>query len=64
MNSLQINNILKKQLGRVFKGVYALDQLAHLKLRAPAAHVFNTKPIIVPGEHWVAVYVMANRKAV
>ena len=64
MNGLQINNILKKKLGRVFKGVHALDQIARLKPRAPAAYVFNTKPSTSPGEHWVAVYVMTNRKAV
>ena len=64
MNTLQINNILKKKLGRVFKGVHALDQLACLNRHAPAAYVFNTKPITAPGEHWVAVYVMKNRKAV
>ena len=64
MNSLQINNILKTKLGRVFKGVHALDQIARLKPRAPAPYVSNTKPITSPGEHWVAVYVMTNRKAV
>ena len=45
MNSLQINNILKKKLGYVFKGVYAIDQIAGLKPSAPAAYVINTKPI-------------------
>ena len=64
MNSLQINNILKKKLGRVFKGVYALDQLARLKPCAPAAYVFNTKPITASSEHWVVVYVMENGKTV
>ena len=42
MNSLQINNILKKKLGRVFKGVRALDQIASLKPRVRAAYVFKT----------------------
>ena len=64
MNTLQIYNILKKELGHVFKGVYALDQVPNLKPRIPAAYVFNTKPSASPGEHWVAVYIMANRKAV
>ena len=64
MNSLQINNILKEKLGRVFKGVCALDQIANLKPRIPAVYVFNTKPRTTPGEHWVVVYIMANRKAV
>ena len=64
MNSLQINNILKKKLGRVFKGVYALDQIASLKPSVPAAYVINTKPIRSSGEHWLAVYIMSNRKAV
>ena len=64
MNSLQINNILKKKLGYVFKGVYAIDQIAGLKPSAPAAYVINTKPITSFGEHWLAVYVTSNRKAV
>ena len=51
MNSLQFNNILKKKLGRVFKGVYALDQIARLKPTVPAAYVINTKPIASPSEH-------------
>ena len=60
MNSLQINNILKKKLRRVFKGVRTLDQIASLKPCVPAMYVFNTKPRAMPGEHWVAVYIMAN----
>ena len=64
MNGLQINNILKKNLGGVFKGVYALDQIVNLKPSAPAAYVFNTEPIRAPGEHWVAVYITSSRKAV
>ena len=64
MNGLQINNILKKKLGRVFKGVYAIDQIAGLKPSAPAAYVINTKPISSSGEHWMAVYITSNRKAV
>ena len=62
MNILQINNILKQKLGRVFKGVHALDQLACLNPHAPAAFVFNTKPITAPGEHWIGVYVLKNIK--
>ena len=34
------------------------------KITLSAAYVFNTKPITAHGEHWVAVYVMASRKAV
>ena len=64
MNTLQINNILKKELGQVFKGVRASGQIASLKPRVPAAYVFNMKPSTNPGEHWVAVYIMSNRKAV
>ena len=64
MNTLQINNILKKEIGCVFKGVYALDQITRLKPRFPAAYVFNTKPSTSPGEHWVAVYIRSNGKAV
>ena len=64
MNSLQINNILKKKLGRVFKGVYALDQITRLKPIVPAVYVINTKPIMSAGEHWLVIYITSNRKAV
>ena len=64
MNSLQISNVLKKELGQVFKGVCALDQIAHLKPHVPAAYVFNTEPIRKSGEHWIAIYITSCRKAV
>ena len=51
MNSLQINNILKKELGRVFKGVRVLDQIASLKPRAPVEYVFNI---------WLSTSTVAN----
>ena len=64
MHTLQIIIILKNELRRVFKGVYALDQITRLRPRPPAAYVFNTKPSTTPVEHWVAIYIMSNRKAV
>ena len=64
MNTSQINTILKKEIGATFKGAYALDQITRLKPRFPAAYVINTKPSTSPGEHWVAVYIRSNGKAV
>ena len=35
MDTFQINIILKKKLGGIFKGAYGRDQLAVLKTQAP-----------------------------
>ena len=46
--------------------MYVQDQLAALKMQAPACYVINinTQPITSPGEHWVAIYMMENQNGV
>ena len=40
------------------KGVYALDEIVHIKQKSfPSAYVFNLDPSYKPGSHWVAVYI-------
>ena len=47
-----------KVTSRTFKGVYALDEIVHIKQNSlPSAYVFNLDPSYKPGSHWVAVYI-------
>ena len=59
MNSKQLRWILTndKVTSRNFMGVYALDEIKHIKqiLSFPSAYVFNLDPSYKPGVHWVAV---------
>ena len=58
MNSRQLCWILSndKVTSRTFKGVYALDEIVHIKQKSfPSAYVFNLDPSYKPGSHWVAV---------
>ena len=60
MNSKQLRWILSndKVTSRTFKGVYALDEIVHIKQKSfPSAYVFNLDPSYKPGVHWVAVYI-------
>ena len=60
MNSRQLHWILSndKVTSRTFKGVYALDEIVHIKQKSfPSAYVFNLDPSYKPGSHWVAVYI-------
>ena len=60
MNSRQLRWILSndKVTSRTFKGVYALDEIVHIKQKSfPSAYVFNLDPSYKPGSHWVAVYI-------
>ena len=57
MNSRQLRCILSndKVTSRNFKGVYALDEIEHIKqISFPSAYVFNLDPSYKPGVHWVA----------
>ena len=63
MNSRQFSWILSndKVTSRNFKGVYALDEIVHIKQKSfPSAYVFNLDPSYKPGSHWVAVYINRN----
>ena len=60
MNSRQLRWILSndKVTRRTFKGVYALDEIVHIKQKSfPSAYVFNLVPSNKPGSHWVTVYI-------
>ena len=60
MNSRQLHWILSndKVTSRTFKGVYALDEIVHIKQKSfPSAYIFNLDPSYKPGSHWVAVYI-------
>ena len=60
MNSRQLCWILSndKVTSRNFKGVYALDEIKHIKqISFPSAYVFNLDPSYKPGVHWVAVFI-------
>ena len=66
MNSGQLRWILpnKKVTSRTFKGVYALDEIEHIKQRSfSSTYVFNLDPSYKPGVHWVAVYIDRKRLA-
>ena len=60
MNSRQLRWILSndKVTSRNFKGVYALDEIEHIKqISFPSAYIFNLDPSYKPGVHRVAVYI-------
>ena len=60
MNSKQLRWILfnDKVTSRTFKGIYALEEIVHIKQKSfPSAYVFNLDPSYKPGVHWVAVYI-------
>ena len=60
MNSRQLRWILSndKVTSRTFRGVFALDEIVHIKQKSfPSAYVFNLDPSYKPGVHWVAVYI-------
>ena len=56
MNTSQIDQILRQELGEVFVGVFSRDTIP-LQLPNKFAMVVNTHPSNKPGEHWVAFYV-------
>lgn len=43
---------------KYFVGVFAEDQLPRLKISKPKfCLVFNTQPSVLPGMHWISIYV-------
>lgn len=59
MNTSQVNKALKDV--PIFKGTFARDKLPTLKQR-PLAIVANTDKHDEPGEHWVAIILLPNKK--
>ena len=64
MNMLEIDAILRddKRTAKVFKGVYASDELP-ARMSTDSLFVCNTDPSDRPGTHWIVVYVDDKRKA-
>ena len=59
MNSREVASVLLKDIytRRVFRGVYARDQLPlYVNTSQASAFIVNTDSTLGPGEHWVAVW--------
>lgn len=64
MNTVELTNVMRKRVkrGTDFLGVLACDMLPAKRLmKVPAMAIINTHPANKPGEHWLAVYITANR---
>lgn len=55
MNSSQLEDLMERELGPVFAGVFPRDELP-LCLPVPSAIIVNTQKSYEPGEHWLAFY--------
>lgn len=65
MNTLELTSIMKKctKKGTHFMGILASNQLPTHKIdKLPALAIINTDPSNKPGQHWLAIYVNANRR--
>ena len=62
MNTLEVENFLRNDrfARKIFKGVYAIDQLNFNNIQKPAAYIINTDPSNKPGEHWFAMIFPKN----
>jgi len=58
MNTLEINHVLRcnKQTSKIFKGVFALDQLPKT-IKKQTFLIVNTDKAKDPGIHWLAIYI-------
>lgn len=58
MNTLDIENLVKRLCAEKYLGVFAADRLpTHLPPRRPLVLVCNTDKHSEPGEHWVVIYI-------
>ena len=60
MRGIEIARLLRRcwKIRRVFKGVYASDNLPkHVRKGSASAFVINLDPSHEPGSHWVALYI-------
>lgn len=57
MNNLQLERLLQRIMGNVFRGVWACDQLPLLTrcFPLPSYFIVNTHKGDQPGEHWLAL---------
>lgn len=61
LSTSEVNAILKAVPS--FRGTFPCDSIPNFK-RRPVALIVNTDPHYEPGEHWVAIILKTNRKAV
>ena len=65
MNSLTMNDILKKSLGSSFKGVYSIDQWRSIpRTSTTSSYIFNTVPHTEEFGHWIAIKFFKYRTAI
>ena len=62
MNTLQIDNILKRYAKDCYKGIFSSNTIK-LFDKYPYAIVINTDRFGQPGTHWVCVYVISSNCA-
>ena len=58
MNERTIEEVLRKNIGAKFVGVFPRDILPQ---PIDGAYVINTDPHYKPGQHWVAMYLKGGR---
>lgn len=63
MNTIQIEKCMRqnKFTKNIFKGVFPADKIPHQKIIKPVLYIINTHNSSKPGEHWLAVYITANK---
>lgn len=54
MNSIEIEKVLRRNIGDCFGGVYPSNQIPPLKIGF--CYVFNSMCQCNPGEHWIGLY--------
>jgi hypothetical protein len=56
MNTDQIQDIMEREMGPMFQGVFPYDKLPMGTVPLPCCVVANTDPENKPGKHWVGFY--------
>jgi hypothetical protein len=63
MNNHQIEVILKKAMGKKFRGVFASDLIPPIAPPFPYGLVVNTDKQSEPGRHWQAIWMLSPNSA-
>lgn len=61
MDTDQLKNVLSRDLGSSFGGVYPVDLIPDHLISNQKAIVINLDPHYKPGSHWVCLYLSGNR---
>lgn len=63
MNTIQLYSVLTKIVNKKIYslGVLACDELPTHIVRVPVMVIINTDPTRLPGKHWLAVFITADR---